>query len=248
MPAAPSPRSVLGVAWLLSTRARKVDKKARWVTIGKTKTTRKGIYSKSLMMPEITGKLKLSVKAKTRHPRARAHKRFHIRISSTTTPPATTTPVAPEVPSERLDPGTPTDSTPAPLPPCTVTDMNTGEQNSGPIAAQQTIDAATADATLNITGICNESDITTNKNLILVGDGTINAQQQGRVLINDGADLIISGDRTLTDGKAPLTTIGLGSGSTDRFVGGGIYSNNGGTMDGSRSLVKGNTANETVYG
>ncbi len=219
-----------------STKARKANSKSRWITIGKTTTTRKGTYSTSLTMPEITGKLKLRAIAKTRRPRARAHKRFHIRITPTTTPPAvttppaTTTPVAPEVPSQQLNPGTPTDgtptdSTPTPPPPCTVTDINTGEQTSGSTAAQQTIDAATADATLNITGICNESDITINKNLTLTGDGTIDARQQGRVLINHGADLIISGDLTLTGGLAPSDN-SMGS---PYLFGGGIY-NQGGTV------------------
>ena len=64
-----------------SVRAGKVNKKARWVTIGKAKTTRKGAFSTSLTLPEITGNLKLRVKAKTRRPRAAAHKRFRIRIT-----------------------------------------------------------------------------------------------------------------------------------------------------------------------
>ncbi len=227
-------------------RKKTKNKKKTWVTVAKTKTKntkKKSRYSKKLTFaPASRVKLRAVVAKSSRYcsstqQRQCGPKRLRskpVTVSFTTPTPA----AAPAAP-----PPQPKPCTPEPAPPCTVTNTDTGEQLTGANSIQQAINAATANQTLTIANTCNEANITIDKNLTLTSNGTIDAQQQGRVLTNNsGADLIISGNLTFTGGNAPIQLIDLPFGPIDVAVGGGIY-NNGGTvtLTGDAS-ISGNTA------
>ena len=228
--------------------AKKTTKK--WGTVAKAKTNKKGKYSKTLTVDAST-KVKLravvanasrycssgtdcgttkmkstpvKVKLTPAAPEAPAPAAPAPEAAQPSTP---STPVAPEQPAtEQPVGGTPEE----PTYPGTLVDCDNGDTVKG------AVETATAGDTLNITGTCNENDITIDKDLTLTGNGTIDATgRDSRVLYNDsGIKLTISGNLTITGGTA--------EGSFPDNSGGGIF-NDAGTLElTGDATISGNTA------
>ena len=213
-------------------RKKAKNTKKTWVTVATVKTNKKGTYRKKLKFRNASRvTLRTVVANSSRYCSSTKQRQCGPKkIKSTPVTMKFIKPAAPASPSAPAAPAPAPNAAPAPAPqpnprtpktpvdsvdPVTLVDCNNGDTVTDAAAAANDGD------TLNITGTCNEANITVDKNLTFTGNGTINAQQQDRVLTNDGADLTLTGSLTLTGGQA------FGNFPTDR--GGGIY-NNGGTV------------------
>ncbi len=209
--------------------AKKTTKK--WGTVAKAKTNKKGKYRKTLTVDASTKvKLRAVVADASRYCSSGTDcgttKMKSTPVKVKLTPAATPAPEAaqPSTPSTPVAPEQPVGGTPeVPVDTGTLVDCDNGDTVKG------AVEAASAGDTLNITGTCNEHDITIDKDLTVTGNGTIDAQRQAVVLSNYGADLTIDGDLTITGGLADQ--------------GGGIYNRVGGVVTlADNAIITGNTA------
>ncbi len=251
--------------------AKKTTKK--WGTVAKAKTNKKGKYRKTLTVDASTKvKLRAVVADASRYCSSGTDcgttkmksTPVKVKLTPAATPapeaapaapapeaaqPSTpSTPVAPEQPAtEQPVGGTPE----VPVDTGTLVDCDNGDTVMG------AVEAASAGDTLNITGTCNEADITIDKDLTVTGDGTIDATGlNGRILNNNpGIDLTISGDLTLTGGNPSYAnyaggvwnrgTVTLDGGTitgNTAILGGGIYNVSDGTLNLNGGSITGNTA------
>ena len=206
----------------------------KWVRIAKTKTKRNGKFHKTLsfenlnrvkvraMVPDASRYCSFDSETRCGKNRLRS-KTLIIRFTSPT-------PAPPPVPVP--------EPTPATAPATSAVRVDCDAQTAGATPIQEAIVAAKTGDVLVITGICNEYGITNNKDLTLTGDGTIDAQGQGRILTNDGATLNLTGSLTLTGGTGVRE---IGPDGQKPVVAGGIL-NDGGSLIVNGPTISGNVA------
>ena len=238
-------------------RKKAKNTKKTWVTVATVTTNKKGKYRKKLKFRNASRvKLRTVVANSSRYCSSTKQRQCGPKkIKSTPVTMKFIKPAAPASPSAPAAPAPAPNAAPAPAPqpnprtpktpvdpvdpvdPVTLVDCGNGDTVTDAVAAANDGD------TLNITGTCNEADITINKNLTLTGNGTIDATgRDSRVLANIGADLTITGNLTLTGGVAPLTPVDVGGFVITEEVGGGIYNFDGGTVTLNGGSITGNEA------